>query len=107
MIKQLITEFPLTDVPREKTITEEKIRKYTYTKDEVDVDEDEFPLDYKSSMGKNGSVTMTKWYPCASITKGQGIRINLGHAEFHSVPSSVIAHKYESIWSHMKKDGNL
>ena len=37
MIKQLITEFPLTDVPRERTITEEKIRKYTYTKDEVDV----------------------------------------------------------------------
>ena len=37
MIKQLITEFPLTDVPRERTVTEEKIRKYTYTKDEVDV----------------------------------------------------------------------
>ena len=37
MIKQLITEFPLTDVPVERTVTEEKIRKYTYTKDEVDV----------------------------------------------------------------------
>ena len=37
MIKTLITEFPLTDVPVESTVTEEKIRKYTYTKDEVDV----------------------------------------------------------------------
>ena len=37
MIRQLITEFPLSDVPKERTITEEKIRKYTYTKDEVDV----------------------------------------------------------------------
>ena len=37
MIKQLFTEFPLTDVPKERTVTEEKIRKYTYTKDEVDV----------------------------------------------------------------------
>ena len=37
MIKTLITEFPLTDVPVERTVTEEKIRKYTYTKDEVDV----------------------------------------------------------------------
>ena len=37
MIKQLITEFPLTDVPRERSITEEKIRKYAYTKEEVDV----------------------------------------------------------------------
>ena len=37
MIKQLFTEFPLTDVPQERTVTEEKIRKYTYTKDEVDV----------------------------------------------------------------------
>ena len=36
MIKTLITEFPLTDVPVERTVTEEKIRKYTYTKDEVD-----------------------------------------------------------------------
>ena len=36
MIRQLITEFPLTDVPVERTVTEEKIRKYTYTKDEVD-----------------------------------------------------------------------
>ena len=37
MIKTLITEFPLSDVPRERSITEEKIRKYTYTKEEVDV----------------------------------------------------------------------
>jgi len=37
MIKQLITEFPLTDVPVERTVTEEKIRKYTYSKEEVDV----------------------------------------------------------------------
>ena len=37
MIKTLITEFPLTDVPIERTVTEEKIRKYTYTKEEVDV----------------------------------------------------------------------
>jgi len=37
MIRQLITEFPLSDVPKERTITEEKIRKYTYTKEEVDV----------------------------------------------------------------------
>ena len=37
MIKTFITEFPLTDVPKERTVTEEKIRKYTYTKDEVDL----------------------------------------------------------------------
>ena len=37
MIRQLITEFPLTDVPVERTVTEEKIRKYTYSKKEVDV----------------------------------------------------------------------
>ena len=37
MIKQLITEFPLSDVPKERTVTEEKIRKYTSTKEEVDV----------------------------------------------------------------------
>ena len=36
MIKTLITEFPLTDVPVERSVTEEKIKKYTYTKDEVD-----------------------------------------------------------------------
>ncbi len=36
MIKQLITEFPLSDVPRERSITREKITKYAYTKDEVD-----------------------------------------------------------------------
>ena len=37
MFKALITEFPLSDVPKESTVTEEKIRKYTYTKEEVDV----------------------------------------------------------------------
>ena len=37
MIKTLITEFPLSDLPKERTITEEKIRKYTYTKDEVKI----------------------------------------------------------------------
>ena len=37
MFKALITEFPLTDVPVERTVTEEKIRKYTYTKEEVDM----------------------------------------------------------------------
>jgi len=37
MIKTLITEFPLSDVPKERSVTEEKIRKYTYTKEEVDV----------------------------------------------------------------------
>ena len=35
MIKTLITEFPLSDLPKERTITEEKIRKYTYSKEEV------------------------------------------------------------------------
>ena len=37
MIKTLITEFPLSDFPKERTVTQEKIRKYTYTKEEVDV----------------------------------------------------------------------
>ena len=37
MIKTFITEFPLTDVPTERTVTEEKIRKYTYTKEEVKI----------------------------------------------------------------------
>ena len=37
MIKTLITEFPLSDFPKERTITEEKIRKYTYTKEEVKI----------------------------------------------------------------------
>ena len=37
MIKTLITEFPLSDFPKERTVTEEKIRKYTFTKEEVDV----------------------------------------------------------------------
>ena len=37
MIRQLITEFPLTDVPVERTVTEEKIRKYTYSKEQVHV----------------------------------------------------------------------
>ena len=37
MIKTLITEFPLTDVPVERSISKEKIKKYTYSKAEVDV----------------------------------------------------------------------
>ena len=36
MIKTLITEFPLSEVLVERTVTEEKIRKYTYSKEEVD-----------------------------------------------------------------------
>ena len=36
MIKQLITDFPLSDVPIERSISREKITKYAYTKDEVD-----------------------------------------------------------------------
>ena len=37
MIKTLIIEFPLSDFPTERTVTEEKIRKYTYTKEEVKI----------------------------------------------------------------------
>ena len=37
MIKQMITEFPLSDVPRERSISREKITKYAYTKEEVDL----------------------------------------------------------------------
>ena len=37
MIKTLITEFRLSDFPTERTVTEEKIRKYTYTKEEVKI----------------------------------------------------------------------
>ena len=36
MIKTLITEFPLSEVLVERTVTEEKIRKYTYSKEEID-----------------------------------------------------------------------
>ena len=36
MINQLITEFPITDVPVERSISKEKINKYAYTKEEVD-----------------------------------------------------------------------
>ena len=36
MIKTLITEFPLSDVPVERSISREKIKKYTYSKAEVD-----------------------------------------------------------------------
>ena len=36
MIKTLITEFPLSEVLVERTVTEEKIRKYTYSQEEVD-----------------------------------------------------------------------
>ena len=37
MIKTLITEFPITVVPVERSISKEKIKKYTYSKAEVDV----------------------------------------------------------------------
>ena len=37
MIKTLITEFPQTDVPVERSVSQEKIKKYTYSKAEVDV----------------------------------------------------------------------
>ena len=37
MIKTLITEFPITDVPVERSISKEKIKKYTYSQAEVDV----------------------------------------------------------------------
>ena len=37
MIKTILQEFPLTDFPQERTVTEEKIRKYTYTKEEINV----------------------------------------------------------------------
>ena len=36
MIKTLITEFPLSEVLVERTVTEEKILKYTYSNEEVD-----------------------------------------------------------------------
>ena len=37
MIDKLITEFPLSDFPVERSVTAEKIKKYTYTKDEVNM----------------------------------------------------------------------
>ena len=37
MIKTILQEFPLSDYPTESTVTEEKIRKYTYTKEEVKI----------------------------------------------------------------------
>ena len=37
MIKTILQEFPLSDLPKERTITEEKISKYAYTKEEVDI----------------------------------------------------------------------
>ena len=36
MINQLITEFPISDFPKERSIRKEKINKYAYTKEEVD-----------------------------------------------------------------------
>ena len=35
MINHLITEFPISDFPRERSISKEKINKYAYTKEEV------------------------------------------------------------------------
>ena len=37
MIKTILQEFPLSDLPKERTVTEEKIRMYTYTKEEVNI----------------------------------------------------------------------
>ena len=37
MIKTILQEFPLSDYPTERTVTEEKIRKYTYSKEEVKI----------------------------------------------------------------------
>ena len=37
MIKTILQEFPITDYPRERSLSEEKIRKYEYTKEEVNV----------------------------------------------------------------------
>ena len=37
MIKTILQEFTLSDYPTERTVTEEKIRKYTYTKEEVKI----------------------------------------------------------------------
>ena len=37
MIKTILQEFPLSDLPTERTVTEEQIRKYTYTKEEVKI----------------------------------------------------------------------
>ena len=37
MINNLITEFPISDFPKERSISKEKIKKYAYTKEEVDV----------------------------------------------------------------------
>ncbi len=36
MINSLITEFPISDFPKERSISKEKINKYAYTKEEVD-----------------------------------------------------------------------
>ena len=36
MINQLITEFPISDFPKERSISKVKINKYAYTKEEVD-----------------------------------------------------------------------
>ena len=37
MIKTILQEFPITDYPRERSLSEKKIRKYAYTKEEVNV----------------------------------------------------------------------
>ena len=37
MIKTILDEFPITDYPRERSLSEEKIRKYAYTKEEVNI----------------------------------------------------------------------
>ena len=37
MLNTILQAFPLSDYPTERTVTEEKIRKYTYTKEEVKI----------------------------------------------------------------------
>ena len=37
MINTILQEFPITDYPRERSLSEEKIRKYAYTKEEVKI----------------------------------------------------------------------
>ena len=37
MIKTILQEFPITDYPRERSLSDEKIRQYAYTKEEVKI----------------------------------------------------------------------
>ena len=81
MIKQLFTEFPLTDVPQERTVTEEKIRKYTYTKDEVDVLIEQanklLPVEVKSgqTVARDFLDSLKKFRSMAGRSAGQGFLV--------------------------------